>query len=78
MPKKDRAAREREAIRKKKLRQLEKDIKIMQKDLQKTFEEAEEQPPKKLPVFPIVCISVLGVCTLILAAIYIYVNFFLM
>lgn len=77
MPKKDKSAREREAIRKKKLRQLEKDIRIMQKDLQRTFEEAEEQPPKKRHIFPIVCVSVLGVCTVILAAIYIYVNFFL-
>lgn len=79
MPKKDKAEREREAIRKKKLRQLEKDIKIMKKDLRQTFEEAEmKEPPKKRHIFPIVCAAVMGVCTLILLAIYIYVNVVLM
>lgn len=78
-PKKSKAAREREAIHKKKIRQLERDIKIMQKDLRQTFEEAEmKEPPKKRHLFPVVCASVMGVCVLILAAIYIYVNFFMM
>lgn len=75
-PKKSKAAREREAIHKKKIRQLERDIKIMQKDFEQTFAETE-QPPKKRHIFPVVCASVMVVCLLILAAVYIYVNFFM-
>lgn len=57
---------------KKKIKQLEKEIKLMKKDLEETFAEAE--PPKK-KLFPLyIGIGVLVLCAVVLAVMYFYLN----
>ncbi|MDE6710028.1 MAG: hypothetical protein K2J76_06025 [Oscillospiraceae bacterium] len=60
---------------KKKIKQLEKDIKLMKKDLAKTFADAEKpqkQNNKMIPIY--IGIGVLVICVVILAVIYFYLN----
>lgn len=59
--------------KKKKIKQLEKEIKLMKKDMAKTFSEAEKKPKSKmLPVY--IGIGVLVLCVVILVAMYFYSN----
>lgn len=60
-----------DAEKKKKIKQLEKDIKLMQKDMKKTFAETEPKNPL-LPLY--IGIGVLAVCVIILAVMYFYIN----
>lgn len=58
---------------KKKIKQLEKEIRLMKKDMQKTFAEEEKLEKKKmLPIY--IGIGVLVLCAVILAALYFYLN----
>ena len=60
---------------KKKIKQLEKDIKLMKKDLAKTFAEAEKPPKQENKMLPIyIGIGVLVLCVVILAVIYFHLN----
>lgn len=59
--------------KKKKIKQLEKEIKLMKKDMQKTFAEEEKLEKKKMtPIY--IGIAVLILCVIILAAVYFYLN----
>lgn len=59
--------------KKKKIKQLEKEIKLMKKDMAKTFSEAENKPKNKmLPVY--IGIGVLVFCVVILVVMYFYLN----
>lgn len=60
-----------DAEKKKKIKQLEKDIKLMQKDMKKTFAGTEPKNPLR-PIY--IGIGVLVVCVIILAAVYFYMN----
>lgn len=61
--------------KKKKIKQLEKEIKIMKKDLAKTFAEVEKPKKPKNVMVPIyVGIGVLVLCVVILVVIYFYLN----
>lgn len=59
--------------KKKKIKQLEKEIKLMKKDMAKTFSEEENKPKNKmLPVY--IGIGVLVICVVILVVMYFYLN----
>lgn len=59
--------------KKKKIKQLEKEIKLMKKDMAKTFSEAEKKP--KSPMLPVyIGIGVLVLCVVILVVMYFYLN----
>lgn len=59
--------------KKKKIKQLEKEIKLMKKDMAKTFSEAEKKPKNlMLPVY--IGIGVLVLCVVILVVMYFYLN----
>lgn len=61
--------------KKKKIKQLEKEIKLMKKDMQKTFAEEEKFKKQKNKIVPIyICIGVLVLCVVILAVMYFYLN----
>lgn len=61
--------------KKKKIKQLEKDIKLMKKDLAKTFAEAEKPPKQENKMLPIyIGIGLLVICVVILAVMYFYLN----
>lgn len=64
--------------KKKKIKQLEKEIKLMKKDLAKTFAEVEKpkkpKKPKNVMVPIYVGIGVLVLCVVILVVIYFYLN----
>ena len=57
---------------KKKIKQLEKEIKLMKKDMQKTFAEEKKPKYKMLPIY--IGIGVLVLCVVILAVIYFQLN----
>lgn len=57
---------------KKKIKQLEKEIKLMKKDLEETF--AEVEPPKKKLSPLYIGIGVLVLCAVVLAVMYFYLN----
>lgn len=59
--------------KKKKIKQLEKEIKLMKKDMAKTFSEAEKKP--KNPMLPVyIGIGVLVLCVVILVVMYFCMN----
>ncbi|MDE6132376.1 MAG: hypothetical protein K2G04_03230 [Oscillospiraceae bacterium] len=59
--------------KKKKIKQLEKEIKLMKKDMAKTFSEAEKKPKNKMiPVYT--GIGLLVLCVVILVVTYFYMN----
>lgn len=61
--------------KKKKIKQLEKEIKLMKKDLAKTFSEVEKPKKQKNKMLPIyICAGVLVLCVVILAVMYFYLN----
>ena len=61
--------------KKKKIKQLEKEIKLMKKDLAKTFAEAEKPPKQENKMLPIyIGIGLLVICVVILAVMYFYLN----
>ena len=61
--------------KKKKIKQLEKEIKLMKKDLAKTFAEAEKPPKQENKMLPIyIGIGLLVICVVILAVMYFYIN----
>ncbi len=61
--------------KKKKIKQLEKEIKLMKKDMQKTFAEAEKPKKQKNQMLPIyIGIGFLVICVVILAVMYFYIN----
>ena len=61
--------------KKKKIKQLEKDIRLMKKDLAKTFADAEKPPKQKNKMLPIyIGIGVLVICVVILAVMYFHIN----
>lgn len=60
---------------KKKIKQLEKDIRLMKKDMEKTF---AEPSPKKIMTPIYVGIALLALLALLLGGIYIYLNFFVL
>lgn len=61
--------------KKKKIKQLEKEIRLMKKDLAKTFAEAEKPPKQENKMIPIyIGIGVLVLCVVILAVIYFHLN----
>lgn len=58
--------------KKKKIKQLEKEIKLMKKDLAKTFAEEKKPKNKMLPIY--ICFGVIILCIVVLAVMYVYVN----
>ena len=61
--------------KKKKIKQLEKEIKLMKKDLAKTFSEVEKPKKQKNKMVPIyIGIGVLVLCVVILAVMYFHLN----
>ncbi len=61
--------------KKKKIKQLEKEIKLMKKDLAETFAEAEKPKKQKNQMLPIyIGIGLLVLCVVILAVMYFYIN----
>lgn len=61
--------------KKKKIKQLEKEIKLMKKDLAETFAEVEKPKKQKNKMVPIyIGIGVLVLCAVILAVMYFYLN----
>lgn len=61
--------------KKKKIKQLEKEIKLMKKDLAETFAEVDKPKKPQNKMVPIyIGIGVLFLCVVILAVMYFYVN----
>lgn len=58
--------------KKKKIKQLEKEIKLMKKDLAETFAEEKKPKNKMLPIY--IGFGVIILCIVVLAVMYVYVN----
>lgn len=61
--------------KKKKIKQLEKEIRLMKKDLAETFAEVDKPKKQKSKMVPIyIGIGVLVLCAAVLAVMYFYMN----